>query len=274
MTTFEQIKKHEEYKELCKASKKKPTSSVPVGYNLWDIIDDENGFCACIYQKDQEMIIVYRSSDDKQDWLDSNKSMALGHMPSQAKNAIEVYDMVAKFCSENHMTISVVGFSLGGSLAQIVGALRNANAVTFNAYGVKNLLPDNILNYKEEKITNYCNKHDPITLINAQNHIGKCYTLKSKDIFKNPHYLENMGSLYEREEAYAPYLQSQYEREERARIEVAEYKKYGRHIMHMPGMYSHSDNSECSGSYPVSGYTRDDGTKVDGYIRTCFKHGY
>ena len=28
----------------------------------------------------------------------------------------------------------------------------------------------------------------------------------------------------------------------------------------------------CDGSYHVSGYTREDGTKVEGYTRTCYKH--
>lgn len=28
----------------------------------------------------------------------------------------------------------------------------------------------------------------------------------------------------------------------------------------------------CTGSYPVSGYIKSDGTKVDGYIRNCYKH--
>ena len=30
-----------------------------------------------------------------------------------------------------------------------------------------------------------------------------------------------------------------------------------------------SGNNGCVGSYPVEGYTRKDGTKVDGYVRTC-----
>ena len=272
MTAYEQIKKHEEYKQLCMASKKKPTATVPSGYHLWDTVQDENGFFACIYQKDNEIIIVYRSSDDINDWIDSNKSMALGHMPAQAENALQVYDMVNKFCLENNMKLTVIGFSLGGSLAEIVGAMRNAVAVTFNAYGVKNLLNPNI-KYTNNKVTNYCCDEDIITRINAENHVGMCFVVQSKNLSKRAHYIENMGSLYEREEVYAPYLQQQYEIEERSQKEFEQYKKYGRLIIHMPGMYSKDDQSGCTGSYPVSDYTRDDGTKVEGYIRTCYKHG-
>ena len=35
----------------------------------------------------------------------------------------------------------------------------------------------------------------------------------------------------------------------------------------------HSVSSSCSGSYPVSSYTRSDGTHVGAYTRTCYVHG-
>lgn len=41
----------------------------------------------------------------------------------------------------------------------------------------------------------------------------------------------------------------------------------------MPGLYSVDNKTNCLGSYPVSGYERKDGTKVQGYVRECFKHG-
>ena len=273
MTTYSQIQKHKELRQLCMASKKKPTASIPAGYNLWDEIEDNNGFYSCVYQKENEIIIVYRSSDDINDWIYSNREMALGHMPDQAENAIKVYDMVNKFSKENNMKITVIGYSLGGSLAAIVSAIRGVEAVTFNPYGVKNLLDPNI-KYNTDKVTNYCCENDIITIMNAENHIGKCYTVKPKNILKVGHFLENMDSLYEREEAYGPYLQDQYEREERSKKEFEEFRKYGRRIMRMPGLYSGENQSGCTGSYPVSSYTREDGTKVDSYIRTCYKHGY
>ena len=40
----------------------------------------------------------------------------------------------------------------------------------------------------------------------------------------------------------------------------------------MQSLYSGNDKSKCSGSYPVSSYTRKDGIKVDGYTKTCYKH--
>ena len=33
-----------------------------------------------------------------------------------------------------------------------------------------------------------------------------------------------------------------------------------------------SKENQCTGSYPVSGYTRGNGVEVDSYIRNCWKH--
>ena len=38
-------------------------------------------------------------------------------------------------------------------------------------------------------------------------------------------------------------------------------------------MTNKNENSECSGSYEVSGYTTSDGKKVGSYTRNCWKHG-
>lgn len=261
MTEILQIQKHEKLKQLCMASKKTPTAFIPQGYYLLDnIYSNNNGFYSCIYHNQNEIIIVYRSSDDKNDWLDSNKSMFEGHMPSQAYNALQVYDKINKSFKDQNIKLTVVGYSLGGSLAQIVGALRGVEAITFNAYGTKNLLSPN-LNYNTDKIINYCCVGDIITNINFKNHIGKCFTVKPKNVFKNPHYLENMSSLYERKIS----LNSDIKKENKD-------KKYENNIF-MPSLYSDTKKSNCTGYYPVSSYTRANGTLVKGYIRNCYLHG-
>lgn len=273
MSTFEEIKKHEELKKLCVYSYKKG-GKLPDGYVELFPKTGDNGFFATVVKKGNNIIIVYRGTelDDKND-LKDDVNMLINKLPTQYKDAINLYDEVSKYCKNNGYKLSVTGHSLGGSLAAIVSAMRGVDAVTFNPYGVKNLLDPNI-KYITNKVINYCCDEDIITRINAENHIGKCYSISSSDYKTNPHLLENMDSLDNRKEAYGPYLQDQYEREERSKKEFEEYKKNGRRIMRMPGLYSGENQSGCTGSYPVSGYTRDDGTKVDGYIRTCYKHGY
>ena len=81
-----------------------------------------------------------------------------------------------------------------------------------------------------------------------------------------------MAPLETRIEAYAPYLQTQFEKEERMNSELDEYIRTGKRTIRMPSIYSNKGN--CTGRYPVSGYTREDGTKVNGYMRNCYIHGY
>ena len=62
-------------------------------------------------------------------------------------------------------------------------------------------------------------------------------------------------------------LQGAWARIQRHKEEFDYYKKTGKHMpIRMPSLYS---DSTCAGSYSVSGYTREDGTKVAGYTRTC-----
>ena len=51
------------------------------------------------------------------------------------------------------------------------------------------------------------------------------------------------------------------------------YKTHGRHKPIVMGSIYAIGDSDCSGEYPVSGYTRKDGTKVSGYNRSCWLHG-
>ena len=272
MPTFEEIKKHEELKKLCIYSYKKG-GKLPDGYVELFPNTGDNGFFATVVKKGNNVIIIYRGTDDSKDLVQDIKMWKFHKLPEQLNDAISLYDEVSKYCKNNGYKLSVTGHSLGGSLAAIVSAMRGIEAVTFNPYGVKNLLNPNI-KYITDKVINYCCDEDIITRINAENHIGKCYSISSSDYKTNPHYIENMDSLDNREETYGPYLQGQYEKEERSKKEFEEFRKYGRRIMRMPGLYSSKKQTGCTGSYPVSSYTRDDGTKVDSYIRTCYKHGY
>ena len=49
-------------------------------------------------------------------------------------------------------------------------------------------------------------------------------------------------------------------------------KKYGRSDGRQ-AKEVHTGNAACNGSYPVSSYTRRDGTHVGSYNRTCYIHG-
>lgn len=268
-----EIRKHERYKQMSLYSYDVKNNTLPNGATLIGIVEQNNGFYAAVIRDGNEIVIAYRGSDDVKDWTGSNKDMfILRQRPQQTQNALNSVDIVKSIIRENPeyagCKITVVGHSLGGSLAQIVAVLKGVKAVTFNAYGTKHLL-QNEPNLNNADVTNYCNPDDNITTFNARNHVGKCYEIGS--IFvenRGPHHLETMENLENRIPTSAEELQETGERKRRAQAEIEFYRRTGRFMpIRMPSLGYHGEN--CAGTYRVSGYTRDDGTKVSSYTRTC-----
>lgn len=106
------------------------------------------------------------------------------NIPAQASDAISFHDKIQR---ENPASeIATTGHSLGGSLSEIVFAIRGTGAVTFNAYGVKDMFTSNT-RLKENNIVNYVNESDGITMVNGENHLGEIYTVPSiANPSKNP----------------------------------------------------------------------------------------
>jgi len=139
--------------------------------------------------------------------------MAHSQLPSQCIDAVRFHDKVAR--NNPNCDITVTGHSLGGSNAEITSAIRGTTAVTFNAYGVRDMFTS-YTKLKEDNIVNYVNEMDGLTMVNGHNHLGEIYSVPNAAAYK----VKNKVS-------------------------------------------------ECVGSYYVNGYTRGDGTKVDGYTRNC-----
>ena len=126
------------------------------------------------------------------------------------------------------------------------------------------------MTYKsEDNIVNYVNEMDGITMVNGENHIGEIYSvpniaqnsrfsIKYKD---NCHQLEGMGNLSERIQKTPNEIK---EKAERIHPNALKAKNKISEIGN-----KQSSNSQCVGSYSLSGYTRSDGTKVGDYTRTC-----
>ena len=245
-----EIQRHERYKQYAQNvyhfNSKKFSQGTKV---LAEFENSKTGFYANVLQEGKHIIIVYKGTDLRPDGdIRNDINMALlKRIPEQTKDALEVYDKVKQ--AFPNVQIDVVGHSLGGSLAQYVAIMRGVNeAVCFNPVGIGKSISDYLSKYgsktSENKIINYNNPNDGLTKHFRGELYGTNYTINEIDKNGNKHSLENMKPLSTRKMANPS------------------YKGVG---VNNKGIHT---TKNCSGSYPVSGYTRADGTKVEGYTRT------
>ncbi len=177
------------------------------------------GFYAEAYRNKNtgEVVIAYRGTDQKDggDWQ-NNLHIGIGKTPEQYQDAILFYDEVArKYGSGN---VIVTGHSLGGALAQLVGAETGATTVAFNAPGVAHLLPEIGINSPASpssysNIKNYSLANDILNLLNIAyglQQLGGVYIIpstgdKSVDAHSDFESLKNLDCL----EYYMWYFKNQ-----------------------------------------------------------------
>jgi len=105
----------------------------------WAKDGDAGGASTGLYkfEKQSSMYMVsFRGSagkphKDGKDWLDDDVSIALGRMPDRTNDALK-YTQNIKQQYPNAFII-LVGHSLGGHLAQVIGVMCNLPFITFNA---------------------------------------------------------------------------------------------------------------------------------------------
>ena len=177
-------------------------AEIPKGYSLEESVRNaKTGFYADVLVGEDDVIITFRGTNNY--WpirgtdLDDDLAMARSRIPAQTRDALNLYNRVKKEYPDKNITST--GHSLGGTLAEIVGALNGELAVGFNAYGVRDLFNENAV-IQEDNIINYVNTQDAITVVNGENHIGEIYSVPNLgNNFFGKHNAEGMGELSERE---------------------------------------------------------------------------
>lgn len=169
-----------EMKALSLGVYKENKNSIPKDWVRFSERDNEStGFHAETFYKKGTVVISMRGTDpfSYQDIILNDMAMGTNNLPIQYIDAINYYNEIQQTFPNSKIVFT--GHSLGGSLAQLMGNLTGNEAVTFNAYGVGNLLNGNI-NYENSKnIRNYGNINDLVFMMNFDNQLGHTQVINS-----------------------------------------------------------------------------------------------
>lgn len=260
-----------EMKALSLGVYKDNKNSIPKDWVRFSERDNEStGFHAETFYKKGAVVISFRGTDDYKDLFENDfLQMGRNKLPNQYVDAINYYNEIQKTFPSSKIVFT--GHSLGGSLAQLMGNLTGNETVTFNAYGVGNLLNGNI-NYENSKnIRNYGNINDLVH--HKIEHMGN---LENSASYVSPEEIESMilfggvnldidlrnldtERIITNEEIKAMTQEEFTQNEKFIMQQVAEGKV-------MTEMQA-KEQLEAGNLIWVNSYTRADGTEVKGYYR-------
>ncbi len=309
MPKTETINFDNELKALSMGVYKGNEKSIPRDWIKISEYDKKSGFHGEAFYKDGKVVIAMRGTEkeDKKDWQ-NDINMGMKKIPNQYVDAQKFYEKVKKDFPDQEIIFT--GHSLGGSLAQLMSNKTGHETVTFNAYGVRDILQGNVRD-NLENIRNYGNVDDSTFNLNLRNQLGKTYVIGygSKDseyITKSPegdylggtkplehHFIETMGDLEDAVEYKPSRLEGQvnmdidfkdidtnrvFTNEEIGQMSSEEYSRLENFIDQqvaagkvMPEAQAQQQVQTGNLIY-VNSYTRSDGTEVKGYYRSRPKY--
>jgi hypothetical protein len=153
-------------------------------------------------------VIAFRGTEPLTygDW-DTNVRMFVSTLvdtlPIAFGEALQVIDPMIEKYGLNSGNTSIVGHSMGGSLAQYLGASTGFETLTYNAYGVSGM--DMVPNSSGENITNYITMHDFVSTLLGSEMLGKTYMLQDETLLSvGGHGITNFTSEENWVRGYSP----------------------------------------------------------------------
>ena len=123
--------------------------SIPKGWIKVSEYDKKSGFHGEAFYKDGKVVIAMRGTNDKDD-LANDVDMAKKKLPNQYADAQKFYEKVKKDFTNQEIVFT--GHSLGGSLAKLMSNKTGHETVTFNAYGIRDILQGYVRDNLEKRL--------------------------------------------------------------------------------------------------------------------------
>ena len=235
-----------------------------------------SGFYADIYISNNKdtVIVAFKGSEGFKDYYQDFKMWMLEEMPEQFWDARELYDRLSSLSDIKDAKFVFTGHSLGGSIAAYLGSITGCRTVTFNPFGIGEI----VRNPKyTENITNYGNPRVVVFMEEFYNQLGNIKYVFNPNNFSDEkislppkyHLLESMGNIDFATEDISgqQYLKKVYNYQKQSEDKNKIY--YG--MLNNLSNINSNNNDSCPGYVSVDGYQRD-GYTVRGYIRKCPYH--
>jgi len=157
--------------EICAFSYKDSTEGETYSdYKVIKVLNNEphllsikkNGFYGVALESNEEIIVAFRGTHTVQDWLTDINLGLFDNSSSQIKEAISFFEEIYAATLHKGKPFFLTGHSLGGGLAEIVGAKYNSPTYTFNGLGMKYMLDNYNLDVNKDysNIKNFISKVD------------------------------------------------------------------------------------------------------------------
>ena len=265
--------------------------------------DKKSGFHGEAFYKNGQVVIAMRGTDEAVNDLikEDIGHLAMKKLPNQYTDAQKFYEKVRK--DFPNYKIIFTGHSLGGSLAQLMSNKTGHETITFNAYGVRDILQGNVRD-NITNIRNYGNINDTVFMSNIDNQLGNSYIIKKNynesfitkgtegyhgglDIYFH-HKAEWMGNLEDAVEYKPTYLEGEvsmnvdykdidtnrvFTNEEIGQMSMDEYSRLENFINQQVATGNVMSENQAKQELKagnliyVNSYVRADGTEVKGYYR-------